>query len=292
MNVPRRHHYVSQFQLANFTLQGGKDDRLWVFDQAKCEHWKSTPKKAAHQHDFYRIDAGSGVAGMAVEEGFGRFETDVAAVVRDIVARRALPSGSRDYDLFINFIALQINRVPAVRDKIREFAQEVSEKEEFARQCLRKSGEAVLEKPADNLDQTWLVESIILGVPTLVPHLVQRKWSLWFVDDGAPDLICSDNPVALTWTVGGTGPWAPGFAHRHTQLSWPLTRRILVVGSFEGQLNGAPLDERSVAAANSCTGRDANQLYSATEDFVWLMKDGQVGRRADLEATLKAAAGA
>lgn len=290
MNIPRKHHYVPKLLLKNFTLGGRADDRIWVFDQGARRQWPSTPGKSACEANFNTTNADRNAHPMVVEEGFGRFESDFAAVLRNIIASKTLPADSRGFDLLVNFIALSISRVPAIRDKISGFFDEVRAKEEFARERLRRSGKMVLETPAEEIDQTWMVENTILSISTLVPHLAQRKWSLWFAEDDAPDLICSDNPVALNWTARGAGPWPPGFGLRNTLVSFPLTRRILLVGTYEGQQDAVPLNERAIATANACTAQNANQLYSAAEDFVWLMDDGRIGSKDDLIMILRAAA--
>lgn len=289
MNRPRRHHVVSSFHLAHFTLTGQKDGRLWVFDQTQNRQWPSTPQNSAHWRDFNRIRAGAARDGFDVERGFGEFESDVAVVVREILATRTLPGPSRNYDLLMTFLALSVNRVPKVRDSISGFVDEVRQKEAFARRWLQESGGGPAQGGTDELDQTWLVDNILLSVETLVPHLHARKWSLWFAENDAPDLICSDNPVAIIWTARNTGPWPPGFGQPNTQVSCPLSRRVLLVGSFEGQPDHAPLDALAIAAANSCSRRNANQLYSGTEDFVWLMQEGRIGTKADLVRALSAA---
>lgn len=51
-NVPRKHHYVPQFYLAGFTLDGSSESPLFVCDQEQSKTWKSTPKQSAHRRDF------------------------------------------------------------------------------------------------------------------------------------------------------------------------------------------------------------------------------------------------
>jgi len=116
-----------------------------------------------------------------------------------------------------------------------------------------------------------------------------RKWSVWVLADDAPDLICSDNPVALTWKTQNPGDWPPGFGLPNTQVTCPLTRRIMIVGSFEGQSDTCFLDADDVATANSCTGRNAERLFSAEEDFTWMMRNGQIGRKSELLEEIEAA---
>jgi hypothetical protein len=281
MNQPRKHHYVPQLYLKNFTLEGGEKDRLWVFDQEKLTQWASTPEGAAHQRDFYRIEDDQDP--MAVERWFAQFESESAPVLREIIESRNLPpTESRAFGYFITFIALLIGRVPHIRETVSRFLDEVKRKMDFA------SREMGLEQDSfPNFDQTWHVDTILHNVTTLVPHLMLRKWSVWIVGDEAPDLVCSDNPVALAWKIPTPGPWPPGYGLPNTQITFPLNRRMMVVGSFEGQQDTCYLDAKDVATANSCTRRNAERLFSAEEDFVWLMRDGKIGRKADLIAAIE-----
>lgn len=280
MNQPRRHHYVPKLYLKNFTLKREELDRLWVFDQEAVRQWPATPQGAAHSRDFYQIEDDQDP--MAVEKWFSGFESEAAPVLNDIInSCRLPPVASKEFGYFVTFLALQIGRVPHIRETLEKFFDDVKKKQDFA---ARVAG--CDPGPFPDFDQTWHVETIMENAEVLRPLLWMRQWSLWTVANETPDLICSDNPVGLTWTIPDTGPWPPGFGLRNTQVTFPLTRRIMIVGSFEGQPDGLTMNDKDVAIANSCTGRQAGRLFSAEEDFVWEMRDGRIGRKADLIAAL------
>jgi hypothetical protein len=109
-----------------------------------------------------------------------------------------------------------------------------------------------------------------------------RKWCLWIADDAAPDLICSDNPVAPTSAVPMPGPMSPAFGTPNTIVSVPLNRRIALLSMIEEQLPALKLDRKGIAAVNSMTATYANQLYSPESDFVWTMADYRVGNADEL----------
>ena len=85
-------------------------------------------------------------------------------------------------------------------------------------------------------------------------------------------------------------PISPAFGTPNTIVSFPLTRRMAMVSLLEADLGPTRLDRSEVAAVNSMTAMYANQLYSAEEDFVWLMKDYRVGTASDLLAALETSA--
>jgi hypothetical protein len=128
-----------------------------------------------------------------------------------------------------------------------------------------------------NFDQTWHVQEMVRMAVTLEPLLSLRKWCLWIADETAPDLICSDSPVAPTWAVPMPGAMSPAFGTPNTIVSVPLNRRIALVSMIEEQLPATNLDRGGVAAVNSMTAMYANQLYSSEPDFVWTMAKYRVG---------------
>ncbi len=54
--MPRKHHYVPQFYLQGFTVDGKGDGQLWVLDQKTGRQWQSTAKSSARQTDLYRVE--------------------------------------------------------------------------------------------------------------------------------------------------------------------------------------------------------------------------------------------
>jgi len=78
------------------------------------------------------------------------------------------------------------------------------------------------------------------------------------------------------------GPMSPAFGTPNTIVSVPLNKRMAMVSMIEEELPHIRLDRQGVAAVNSMTAMYAGQLYSSEPDFVWIMKDGEVGNAANL----------
>jgi hypothetical protein len=112
-------------------------------------------------------------------------------------------------------------------------------------------------------DQTWAVQTTISAAIQLFPVLCERQWSLLLPADGTPDLICSDWPVGLMWTVPEPGPYPPGFGMRGTVLTVPLTRRLALASSFEEMAPTQTASEEYVAAINARTALQARRVFSA-----------------------------
>lgn len=132
------------------------------------------------------------------------------------------------------------------------------------------------------MDRSWHVGMMLELGSQLVPALARRNWSIWIAEDDAPDLICSDRPVCLTWHTLSPPPLPPGFALCGTAVIMPVNRRIAISGTYENQPPTSTLDKYDVAVVNRGTREYANQVYSSEADFVWAMTDEQVGSATDL----------
>jgi len=301
---PRRHHYVPQFYLIGFTESGKPDGTLHVLDQQRLKQWSSTPANIALENGFYTVDLGPSVDAAVVEKTLSRLETDYAPVIRGIAERRSLPADDEAFGTLMSFLAVMAARVPGVKNTLSKFLEDVARKHEIMLREIarRRGGSRDSEVEADGhvqrnverneaealCNQTTHVQLMLELVPTLIPLLGQRNWSLWELEEGAPDLICSDRPVSLTWlTAAASSLYPPGFGLPGTAVTVPLTRRITIVGTFEAQPAQRTVGAVEVACLNSATGMYANQLYSCRPDFVWRMKDSTVGRTADLLAALR-----
>jgi hypothetical protein len=138
-----------------------------------------------------------------------------------------------------------------------------------------------------DFEPTWYVEQMLWMSERLAPILAQRKWHIWQVASNAPDLICSDRPVAPTWLQEQSGPLPPSFGTPDTIVSMPLNRRLAIVSLLEKEIGPMTLDRDGVAVVNSMTALYANQLYSSAENFVWLTNDGHVKEADDLLVALR-----
>lgn len=310
MSEPRKHHYVPQFYLAGFTRSGTKDGELYVFDLKRRKQWKSSPANVAHERDYYAIDTGVEADRNGVERAFSMVESECAAVVESIIRSGTLPRG-RDFDVFLNFVAMMAVRVPHMRNTLNDFTGRIAnhtvwhwfntpdgrkQYEEAVRAQGRELSEDEYETTAKlynegaftiGLDQTSNISYVLQMVDIILSLLAKRKWTLWFTADDAPDLICSDLPVLLSWTKRGAEAYSPAFGTANTTLSIPINRRIVAVSSFEGQPAFAAMPAVAVAAINALSVKFATQLYSADAEFVWRKHGKDIVNGAELFALLR-----
>jgi hypothetical protein len=310
-NQPRKHHFIPQFYLAGFTASDRKDGVLYVLDKEQHIRWKSTPKGSAHKRDFHAVDLGQDEDAMVVEKGLAEMEGRWSEMLRSVIATATVPQDEAFKDLML-FIAFMFARVPQIRKTLSAFtagllgdlnALMLSSPQglaRFRRQIEDNKNRALSDGEFDKIvaagleghfefdfEQTWYVEQMLWMSEKLAPILAKRKWQIWKVASDAPDLICSDRPVAPTWLQEQSVPLSPSFGTPNTIVSIPMNRRLVIVSLLEEEIGPITLDRNGVAAVNSMTALYANQLYSSGENFVWLTNDGHVKEADELLVALR-----
>lgn len=301
-DVPRKHHVVSAFHLAEFTDSRKREGRLFIFDknERNIPPWPTSPSQAARYTDFNRVNV-DGVDPMLVEKGFAKQESAVAPIVKQVIDERRIPEGA-DFDLLIGYIALATLRVPHYRNIFSGFNNQVmkqltrlnfqgSDGAARVRELLEAEGEPVsdadvLEFQAAiqsdvvtiDFERTWHVQTMLHSIAVVEFLLKQRLWSLWICDDDAPDLVCSDCPLAFM--IQGDLPlFASPFTAPNATLLLPIGRRMLLASRVSGQMaDPFIMDAQDVALVNTLVAQSANQIYAATDDWtsVSFSKNGEL----------------
>lgn len=300
--TPRRHHYLPQFYLAGFTASGSRDDFLYVIDQTGPKQWKAKVDQVAVEKDLYAMEGAEDPAGM--EKAFSEIESSYARVLAQVLETQDLPNDQGLTDL-IEFVGMMVTRVPSEMAKIHDFIDhigrtflheivrsrdqweaKIAELKEEDPTCPDISYEAMKEFVESGeydvrFDQNTVISNMVDSMKILRPHLHSRRWFLASAEDAY--LICSDRPVSLDW-VAEKPPvwWGPGFGMFGTRVMLPLSKDLLMYGTFEGFQMSNPMPERDVAIVNSQTGGRGRFVYSAHEDFVLYKHDGSVGHTKEL----------
>lgn len=300
MPNPRKHHYVPQCYLSGFTIEPGSS-RLFVLDKETGRSYPSRIGDAGCERDFYILEVEEEGDPFAVERFFATIETGGAEALRFIIERQAVPDGDL-YRKFMAFLAVMTVRGPAVLDAIEKpFAhamksilyQATGSREMFDRMMekLKAEGKDVsgvtYESMRDfvrsdacvvTMGQNFRMSSLLKMLTTAEPLLAARKWTVVAAADGAPDFICSDRPVTLSWNKAELlhPLYSPGLGLKDTTVMFPVARRLALLGLFDvgGPLRG--LDARGVALINVFTAMYAKRfVYSGADDFTVSMGEGQ-----------------
>ncbi|HEX9591776.1 MAG TPA: DUF4238 domain-containing protein [bacterium] len=293
-STARRHHYLPQAYLAQFTDLGTKEGRFHVLEIETGRKFRTSPKNVAVELDFNRVDV-DGHPPDFVENVLSPMEQAAVESITNTVALGDFPS-DEDYSAILHLICLIAVRNPLFRKSfnrarehsIRVIADLLTSDEKIWKYHVQKAKEDGMEIPypvsfedmkrfIENRDyeidfhpqSNLQVELKIFS--KMLPILHERTWSLIIASSDGPEFICSDHPVALDFKSKCQGPI--GLKSRETELFFPLTRRAGFYGTFEDPLKPViHAKPGNVANMNRRVAFNAERhVYSCRDSFaIWL----------------------
>ena len=297
----RQHHYVPQCYLRGFVHDRDKP-KLFVIDLKERRTFITNPKNIAVERDFHTVDI-EGLPLDAFENDMAKFETDLDNALKHIVAARSIKNEDDRAYLF-NLIGLMATKNPSLRENFRVAHQHAAlvimdmvtaTPERYSAHLARakKDGFLPANTPDDYEEMRKFVEGVERGeyrietlpsmhVPMemqtfekILPRIFNRKWMLLKAPPNATGFITSDHPMCLRWDNpperGRLPP--PGLAHAKTQLLFPVSNELAIIGGYEIEDMEADADERLVAQINGCITLHANrQIYARDSDFTYMLK--------------------
>lgn len=297
----RKHHYVPQCYLRGFIASNEKISQLEVIDLQQRRHFKSNIKNLACKRDFNKIVA-EDVDPNILESNLSSFESDLATILKKVAT--ASPINETEIKIVLTFIAILSVRTPFHRNHFEQVQESMlkmavssmlANEERWERQ-QSKMKESGVDLPEisyeqiksfhDNDEYTISVgtnRSIGLelhGVQTVFPCLSARSWRLYHTDTNVP-FITSDMPVTLMWKDPEKVPRffrnSPGFGMNDTQVVFPLSKNVAMVGEFDmagGEFYATP---RQVAAINAITvAKCGKRVYAPCTDFPYMKSGGHL----------------
>lgn len=302
--VARRHHYVPKCYLKLFSAEvTGKQNReLFVFDGTSRKSFKTAPENVALERDFNTIDL-DGHEPDAFEKSLASVESEIGPALLRISEAGSLENAD-DKNLLLNLIGLLHVRNPRFREIKRDFHERVqkvvldlvlSSKEMWESQFKRAQAAGYM--PADavpgyeGVKKAYNENSIKAVVPVIehiqsemdtfdhvLPLLAERRWVLVKAPDSA-SFVTGDHPVSLSWSEPKRGPI--GLKHRGTEIFFPISPKLAVVGAYELEDGVADVTETQVASANGTTILNAQrQVYSLGDDFAYQIDQSKNPRKA------------
>lgn len=232
-SFPKSNHFLPQFYLAGFTDEGTKNGCLIEMDRRLHKIRPAKPKDVAKRKNLCTIRTSSGENASLVEDALSYAETRWAAGLREIVRDQCLtPSNS---DAMLDFLACLITRAPSFLSRL------------FA------SGEL----SANSMDKAF---AFIAGGEIILPLFRRRNWRLGIVRDDAPDLVCSDGIIGLLPDKYRTQDLMASLDSRACTISFPLTRRLVMLGQIDKIGFSEAIDEATVLLLNRAVVRNSRQF--------------------------------
>ncbi len=292
--VARRHHYVPKCYLNSFSVESDhkKKPELFVFDAVDRKRFKTAPDNIALERDFNTIDV-EGHPPDAFEKAMASVESEIGPALCRIVDARSL-ANENDRTLLLNLVGLLHIRNPRFREVKRSFEERVakmvldvamSSRTMWDSQVKKAQEAGYIAKDADTdyekLKQSYKPENYKVEVPTeshvlsevdtfnhALPLLFDRKWVVVKAPEKSTGFITCDHPVCLTWSEPQTKRLPLGLKTKGTEILFPISPTLAVVGAFELENGEADFNDEQVASTNGTIILNAQrQVYAAREDF-------------------------
>jgi len=115
----------------------------------------------------------------------------------------------------------------------------------------------------------------------ILPYLEGRKWLVLKSTGDSGPFITTDNPVNLTWNNPDSIPpfyrSSPGFGLRETQVYFPVSKEVALIGEFDGKEGLIYASKALVATLNSkMLHFFYKQVYAPKYGFNFYSKEGEI----------------
>lgn len=300
MSNPKKHHYLSQFYLAGFTLDEDKKGTLYRYHiETKMVH-SSKPINEGYVKHFNKLESHTDDQNI-LEKELSNFEGKLAEIIKRIQKTKTLPK-NEDFELLIYYVALLGVRNPQIRSDFLEFQErEVSmvlefmlrdegawnkEKKRIQEQSDYDFGNITYEEMKKFIyEKRWKLEEDnenkvareIKSANTVFNILLNRNWSLLIINSGEDYFVTSDRPVKNIWSENNNLNFGPGFGLKNSEVYFPLNRRMILRGSFKNIERVVFVNLPLIGSVNSLQFLYRDKfIYSPTKEFIILSKGDKV----------------
>jgi Protein of unknown function (DUF4238) len=270
----RRHHYVPQCYLKGFCRYRNKP-RLFVVDVRQLRTFTTPPANVAAERDFHSVEI-DGLPSDAFENAFSKFESGLSQSLERIIATRSI-AHETDHANLLNLVAAIAVKNPTHRESFRHFEEQVikqimhlatATRERWEDQMRRAKAAGYVKADADTdyermkgfvdcdeynikLSPGHHLQLELSAIDKILPLLFARKWLLLRAPKGSSGFVTCDYPACLMWS----GPerrnnfFPPGHGLHGTQLVFPVSRELAIIGAFELFDEERDADENLIAAS-------------------------------------------
>jgi len=215
MNISKRHHYLPQFYLKNFT---GKDGLLWIFDRERNEYRQQSIKDTAVQVDYYTLLGQNGRKHVEIENFFASLESITNPVIKKIERRRRISTEEKNVlAAFVSFLKVRVPDFEKTANElgekmIKQISKIMFSSKETADTLIKKyekemgidsgiTAEELIELTKKNkyrvkFNRTHSIQTMVNSGLALVPVFLSLKW-LFLRAPKNTTYITSDNPFVL-----------------------------------------------------------------------------------------------
>jgi hypothetical protein len=294
------HHFVSQVYLRGFAEGEGPQAQIFVVDRVEQRTFTTGVRNVGARRHFNRIETDE-LDPNALEEAYGEFEGQVNTSLRRIKENQSFDC-EEDRLVVLNLMALFAVRNPRLRGRVSRFigdtyqimAEMMTSTPERWEAIQRQMREQGLEVPSgENVTYEEMRDSVRSDQLEFSPHqnhlialelnnhdavlntLVERNWMVLIAGDDAGDFVTSDHPVVLMGAPSIFSSRQPvGYGMTQTTVLFPVTRKLFLNGTFEGQDGIHRLGRADVALLNASMIFGAErQVYAHDDRFTYSRSD-------------------
>lgn len=304
----RHHHFLSQCYLKGFTRGKSKKSKLAVIDLKGRKSFETTPRNVGGVRDFNRVEI-EGVDPNHLESELSKFEGQAATALKNL--RKTLDFSGETKVIILNLIALIAVRSPERREHMRQFEAQIAErimemtldsKEMWEGQTSKlekdnkpknivsyEDAKEFFESKKYTIDVTreHHIRREMVQIDAILPCLFNRQWLLVTSDDNSGPFITTDRPMNISWREPDKVPplyrSSPGFGLKGTEVYFPISQELALIGKFDGEDKTVSATENLVAILNSKMLFNLNsQIYAPKFDFKFFGKDNNILNGKDL----------
>ena len=281
-------HFVTRFYLEGFCdpiTPARHEPSVWECDLPEGTIKRRAPKNVATEADYYSVTDESGNPDHWAERLLSEVESAAAPVVRKLRAGNLYLSW-QEREWLALFVAFLIVRVPSFRDYLERTAGKLGEsmlrvsarRPTYFEETMRK---AVGELPADEIEELRKLAldpakhfeirgtrehslGHALRVAMKVVRLIhQMRWE-FVVAKETCRFITGDTPV--TWRNPSVRPLGEGLGLKGTELSFPLSPSVCLVGTWIGKIGVSEASDARVQDLNRERVRQADRFVYADSE--------------------------
>ncbi len=298
----RHHHFLSQCYLKGFTYGQSKKSKLAVIDIKRNISFETIPRNVGGVRDFNRIEI-EGVDPNFLEHELSKFESQVAITFKNL--RKTLDFSGETKSIILSFIALIACRSPKMRESMGQIGSHIAESiisrdlesKEVWESQIHNLNENISYEDAKKIFESKKYtievsrEGHICTEMSLIDHITHllfiRRWLLLIADKKSGPFITTDSPVNLLWKYPEKiSPFlrdSPGFGLKETQVYFPISQELALIGEFDGDEKNVKATENLVAMFNSMMICNCpEQIYAPKFDFKFWSKENNILSGKDL----------